>query len=91
MGDAGNGSLTVAAGATVSATYLTVANGNATQGDLTVTGAGSTLSLTDQIDVGYYGTARGSRSPMAASWSAQALHIVGYYGGSYFPPAARRR
>ncbi len=84
VGDAGNGSLTVAAGATVSATYLTVANGNATQGDLTVTGAGSTLSLTDQIDVGYYGTARLTIADGGKLVGASAAY-VGYYGGSYLP------
>ncbi len=84
VGDAGNGSLTVAAGATVSATYLTVANGNATQGDLTVTGAGSTLSLTDQIDVGYYGTARLTIADGGKLVGTSAAY-VGYYSGSYLP------
>ncbi len=57
VGDAGNGTLTVASGATVSATDLTVANGTGTQGAVTVTGSGSTLSSPGQTIFGYYGEA----------------------------------
>jgi T5SS/PEP-CTERM-associated repeat protein/autotransporter-associated beta strand protein len=84
VGEDGNGSLTVSAGATVSADFLGISSGSTSQSSLTITGAGSHLSSKGEADIGYYGAATLTVAD-GGKFTEGGDAYVGYYGGSYLP------